>query len=104
MTTLVYAAELVAQQPNNFGDTRSGGLAGPFGLFLIVMLALATAFLIRNMNSRLKRLPERFPSPREGDTDHAAQRSRTDSTVTGVDISTHRDAGSGGSANTPKGP
>ncbi|MGH3715270.1 MAG: hypothetical protein ACRDT4_17670 [Micromonosporaceae bacterium] len=51
-----------AEDPNNFGDTRSGGLAGPLGLFIIVLLAIATVLLIRNMNSRLRRLPDRFPS------------------------------------------
>lgn len=55
-------AALVAEDPNNFGDTRSGGLAGPLGLFIIVLLAIATVLLIRNMNSRLRRLPDRFPS------------------------------------------
>jgi hypothetical protein len=47
---------------NNFGDTMSDGLAGPMGLLIIVLLAIATVLLIRNMNSRLRRLPERFPS------------------------------------------
>ena len=42
---------------NNFGDTMSDGLAGPMGLLIIVLLAIATVFLIRNMNSRLRRLP-----------------------------------------------
>ena len=52
--------ELLAD--NNFGDTRSGdGLAGPMALLVILLLAAATVFLIRNMNSRLKRLPESFP-------------------------------------------
>jgi len=46
---------------NNFGDTMSDGLAGPMGLFIIVLLVVATVLLIRNMNSRLRRLPERFP-------------------------------------------
>ncbi|CAM3562234.1 hypothetical protein [Stackebrandtia soli] len=46
---------------NNFGDTRGGGLAGPTGLFIIVVLAVVTALLIRNMNKRLKRLPAEFP-------------------------------------------
>jgi hypothetical protein len=45
---------------NNFGDTRSGGLAGPMGLFVIVMLCIATVLLIRNMNKRLRRLPDSF--------------------------------------------
>jgi hypothetical protein len=50
---------------NNFGDTRSGGLAGPMGLLIIVLMAIATVLLIRNMNSRLRRLPDRFPDPDE---------------------------------------
>ncbi|WBB82397.1 hypothetical protein O7606_13990 [Micromonospora sp. WMMD882] len=59
MTT---AAQVLAE--NNFGDTRTGGLAGPMGLFLIVLLGTATVLLIRNMNSRLRRLPDRFPDQR----------------------------------------
>ena len=47
---------------NNFGDTRSGdGLAGPMALLVILLLAVATIFLIRNMSKRIKRLPESFP-------------------------------------------
>ncbi len=46
---------------NNFGDTRSGGLAGPMGLFVIVLMSIATVLLIRNMNKRLRRLPDSFP-------------------------------------------
>jgi hypothetical protein len=49
---------------NNFGDTADDGLAGPMGLLIIVLLAIATVLLIRNMNSRLRRLPERFPDQR----------------------------------------
>jgi hypothetical protein len=55
LTTVQVLAE------NNFGDTRTGGLAGPMGLFLIVALATVTILLIRNMNARLRRLPDRFP-------------------------------------------
>jgi hypothetical protein len=50
---------------NNFGDTMSDGLAGPMGLLIILLLAIATVLLIRNMNSRLRRLPERFPQQDE---------------------------------------
>ena len=46
---------------NNFGDTREGSLMGPMGLFIIVLMAVATVLLIRNMNARLRRLPDRFP-------------------------------------------
>jgi hypothetical protein len=46
---------------NNFGDTRSGGLAGPMGLFIIVLMSIAVVLLIRNMNKRVRRLPDSFP-------------------------------------------
>jgi predicted lipid-binding transport protein (Tim44 family) len=48
---------------NNFGDTRGGGLAGPMGLFIILLLGIATVLLIRNMSSRIRRLPAEFPEP-----------------------------------------
>nr|MDT0657871.1 hypothetical protein [Micromonospora sp. DSM 115978] len=66
--------ELLAE--NNFGDTRTGGLAGPMGMFLIILLGIVTALLIRNMNTRLRRLPDRFP--RQGG---AADEGRADSRV-----------------------
>ncbi|SBT54682.1 hypothetical protein [Micromonospora narathiwatensis] len=56
---MLTTAQVLAE--NNFGDTRTGGLAGPMGLFLIVLLATATILLIRNMNARLRRLPDQFP-------------------------------------------
>ena len=48
---------------NNFGDTRSGSLAGPTGLVIILLLVVGTILLIRSMNSHLRRLPERFEQP-----------------------------------------
>jgi len=64
---------------NNFGDTRTGALAGPLGLLIIVLLAIATVLLIRNMNARLRRLPDRFPdAEREGDRDTDAGGGRAD--------------------------
>ena len=45
---------------NNFGDTREGGLAGPMGFFIILLMSIATVLLIRNMNKRLRRLPDSF--------------------------------------------
>ncbi|MEV4618906.1 hypothetical protein AB0J74_09410 [Asanoa sp. NPDC049573] len=60
---------------NNFGDTREGGLAGPTGLLLIILLGTATVLLIRNMNKRLKRLPERFPGQDESVADPTAAKS-----------------------------
>jgi hypothetical protein len=53
--------ELLAD--NNFGDIRSGSLAGPTGLVFILLLAVGTILLIRSMNKRLKRLPESFDNP-----------------------------------------
>ena len=63
---------------NNFGDTRSGGLAGPMGLFIIVLLSVATVFLIRNMNKRLRRLPDSFPDQRAGARDAEVARLEAD--------------------------
>jgi hypothetical protein len=63
---------------NNFGDTRSGGLAGPMGLFIIVLMAIATVLLIRNMNARIKRLPDRFPDQQQSTTDSVEQSGETD--------------------------
>lgn len=80
---MLTAAEMLAQ--NNFGNTRTGGLAGPMGLFLILLLATATVLLIRNMNARLRRLPDRFPTE-AGATDldraGASVVNPTDGTVT----------------------
>ncbi|WP_279582897.1 hypothetical protein [Fodinicola feengrottensis] len=45
---------------NNFGDDVPGGVAGPLGLFIILLLLIATVLLIRNMNMRIKRLPTSF--------------------------------------------
>ena len=42
--------------------------AGPIGLVIVLLMLIATAFLVRNMNGRLKRLPREFP----GDEDEAA--------------------------------
>ncbi|GAA2700009.1 hypothetical protein ACFY2R_17035 [Micromonospora olivasterospora] len=71
---MLTAAQVLAE--NNFGDTRTGGLAGPMGLFLIVLLATATVLLIRNMNARLRRLPDRFPAQAA-----SADADRADATV-----------------------
>ena len=58
---------------NNFGDTLGGGLAGPTGLVIILLLVLGTVLLIRNMNARLRRLPERFESPDRADSGEPAK-------------------------------
>jgi hypothetical protein len=75
--------ELLAE--NNFGDTRSGSLAGPTGLVIILLLAIGTVLLIRNMNARLKRLPERFED--EPRSEQLAPRPGAKSAATGeVDL------------------
>lgn len=58
--------ELAELAQNYFGNTRSGSLAGPIGAFVIAALAVTTVLLIRNMNSRIRRLPARFDGPAEG--------------------------------------
>lgn len=64
MTGYRERVELVDQLAQNyFGDTRSGSLAGPIGGFLIAVLAVTTVLLIRNMNARIRRLPDRFSDP-----------------------------------------
>ncbi|MCW2713231.1 MAG: hypothetical protein JWN88_278 [Frankiales bacterium] len=45
---------LAAVDPSSVG-------AGPFGLLIVLLMGVATVFLIRNMTGRLKRLPPEFP-------------------------------------------
>lgn len=52
---------------NHFGDTVAQAVAGPTGLFLILALGVATVFLIRSMNKRLKKLPPSFDSSENDD-------------------------------------
>lgn len=40
--------------------------AGPLGFLVLVLIGLATFLLIRNMNSRLKRMPRSFDPPPSG--------------------------------------
>jgi len=69
---------------NNFGDTRSGGLAGPMGLFVIVLMSIATVLLIRNMNKRLRRLPDSFPD--EEQTQREAEIARLNADLERSDV------------------
>ena len=43
----------------------AGASAGPLGLLVVLLIAVATVLLIRNMNGRLKRLPPSFEKPAE---------------------------------------
>jgi hypothetical protein len=60
----VLAAGVTHLADNDFGDNLGDGVAGPVGLLIIVLMAIAVVLLIRNMNARLKRLPSSFPDPR----------------------------------------
>ena len=42
--------------------------AGPLGLLVLVLMGIATVLLIRNMNSRLRKLPRSFPEPPPAET------------------------------------
>lgn len=64
------AGEVLAT--GNFGDDRSGSLAGPMGLLVILALAATTVFLMRSMNKHLRRVPERFPDPARAPAPRAA--------------------------------
>jgi hypothetical protein len=39
------------------------GTAGPLGLLVVLLIAVALVLLIRNMNARLRRLPRSFEPP-----------------------------------------
>jgi hypothetical protein len=74
---------------NNFGDTRSGGLAGPMGLFVIVLMSIATVLLIRNMNKRLRRLPDSFPDGQQTEREAEIARLNADVERSGVESLSH---------------
>ena len=48
--------------------------AGPLGLLVVLLMFLATVFLIRNMNARLKKLPQDFPPQVEDRDEHGRRR------------------------------
>ncbi|MGW0022951.1 hypothetical protein [Rhodococcus sp. NPDC003383] len=67
MTIGMLAADVLAQEPAG----PEFGKASPVGLALIVVLLVATALLIRNMNKRIGKLPETF-QPEHPEPDQAA--------------------------------
>jgi hypothetical protein len=53
------SARLLAEgTPHNTGPDF--GKASPFGLLVIVLLVIATLFLLRSMNRQLKKVPKSF--------------------------------------------
>jgi hypothetical protein len=61
-------AQLLLAAPAG-GVDESKVSAGPIGLLIVLLMLIATALLIRNMNSRLKRLPREFPDPEGAERD-----------------------------------
>jgi hypothetical protein len=64
---LVVLAEASNQLPEDVGK------AGPIGLLLIVLLLIATAFLVKSMGRHLKRVPRSFDEPDVVVPDDAAE-------------------------------
>ncbi|MBV8861290.1 MAG: hypothetical protein JO259_05440 [Mycobacterium sp.] len=50
--------------PHNSGPDF--GKASPFGLLVVVLLLIATVFLVRSMNRHLKKLPDSFDPQNPG--------------------------------------
>lgn len=55
--------------PHNTGPDF--GKASPLGLLVVVLLLIATLFLLRSMNKQLKKVPESF-DPKHPEPDQAA--------------------------------
>ena len=60
---------VIADGPHNNGPDF--GKASPIGLVVIVLLLIATLFLLRSMNRQLKKVPESF-DPQHPEPDQAA--------------------------------
>lgn len=60
---------VIADGPHNNGPDF--GKASPIGLLVIVLLLIATLFLLRSMNRQLKKVPESF-DPQHPEPDQAA--------------------------------
>ena len=64
------------------------GKASPIGIVVIVLLLIGTAFLIRSMNGRVKKLPPSFEpaDPRaDQEADEGTDRGAVDGKATGLD-------------------
>ena len=68
---VVGTATVLAQNPTPPpGQGEEFGKASPIALVVILLLAVATALLVRNMSKRIKRLPASFdtdPGPEDQD-------------------------------------
>ena len=64
-----YLLGVIADTPHNHGPDF--GKASPVGLLVIVLLLIATLFLVRSMNRHLKKVPKSF-DPEHPEPDQAA--------------------------------
>lgn len=70
VSPVVAVAGVLVQSPAQNPEPPPGageefGKASPIALVVILLMAVATALLIRNMTKRIKRLPESFDEPGE---------------------------------------
>ncbi|CAM3313970.1 hypothetical protein BST27_26790 [Mycobacterium intermedium] len=54
----LFLLSVIAEGPRNNGPDF--GKASPVGLLVVVLLVIATLFLLRSMNRQLKKVPESF--------------------------------------------
>ena len=59
--SLLTLTVLAEDEPNNTGPDF--GKASPSGLLIVVLLLIATFFLVWSMNRQLKKVPESFDDP-----------------------------------------
>ncbi len=64
-----YFLAVVADAPHNHGPDF--GKASPVGLLVVVLLLIATLFLLRSMTRQLKKVPKTF-DPKHPEPDQAA--------------------------------
>ncbi len=64
-----YLVRVIADGPHNHGPDF--GKASPVGLLVVVVLLIATLFLLRSMNRQLKKVPKTF-DPEHPEPDQAA--------------------------------
>lgn len=92
MTASTALTVFLAQSPSNPTGPEFGK-ASPIGLVIIIALLIGTVLLIRNMNSKLKRLPDSF-EPEHPEADQAADEG-TDRGAAAIDHTTTDDKRSG---------
>ena len=74
MNHLVFVASAVAGWQADGAPRHTGpdfGKASPIGLLIVVVLLIATLFLLRSMNRQLRKVPESF-DPKHPEPDQAA--------------------------------